>query len=99
MVNDEQHFVTYDNDPKHVILESENVDVLEYEDHGKKSVAGWAYEHGKGRVVFTAVGHQPRHVGSRVLRAAEKGCSVVAETDLASLREGHHDTNHRNLAR
>jgi hypothetical protein len=57
MVNDEQHFVTYDKDPKHVILESVNLDGLEYEDHGKKSVAGWAYEYGKGRVVFTAVGH------------------------------------------
>ena len=57
MVNDEQHYVAYDKDSKNVILESENVDGLEYENHGKKSVAGWAYEYGKGRVVFTAVGH------------------------------------------
>ncbi len=57
MVNDEQHYVTYDKDPEYVLLESENVDGLDYEDHGKKSVAGWAYEFGKGRVVFTAVGH------------------------------------------
>ncbi len=57
MVNDEQHYVTYDKDPKYVLLESENVDGLEYENHGKRSVAGWAYEYGKGRVVFTAVGH------------------------------------------
>jgi hypothetical protein len=57
MVNDEQHFVAYDKDPQHVILESENLDGLEYENHGKKSVAGWAYDYGKGRVVFTAVGH------------------------------------------
>jgi Trehalose utilisation len=57
MVNDEQHFVTYDKDQKYVLLESENVDGLEYETHGKKSLAGWAYEYGKGRVVFTAVGH------------------------------------------
>jgi hypothetical protein len=57
MVNDEQHFVAYDKDPKYVILESENLDGLEYETHGKKSVAGWAYPYGKGRVVFTAVGH------------------------------------------
>jgi type 1 glutamine amidotransferase len=57
MVNDEQHFVAYDKDPKHVILESENVDGLDYENHGRKSVAGWAYPYGKGRVVFTAVGH------------------------------------------
>jgi type 1 glutamine amidotransferase len=57
MVNDEQHYVTYDKDPEYVLLESENVDGLNYEDHGTKSVAGWAYEFGKGRVVFTAVGH------------------------------------------
>ena len=57
MVNDEQHFVAYDKDPKYVILESENLDGLEYENHGRKSVAGWAYDYGKGRVVFTAVGH------------------------------------------
>ena len=24
---------------------------------GTKSVSGWAHDHGKGRVVFTAVGH------------------------------------------
>ena len=57
MVNDEQHFVTYDKDAKHVILESENLDGLEYETHGTKSIAGWAYDYGRGRVVFTAVGH------------------------------------------
>ena len=57
MVNDEQHFVAYDKDPQYVILESENLDGLEYENHGRKSVAGWAYSFGKGRVVFTAAGH------------------------------------------
>jgi len=57
MVNDEQHYVSYDKDQKYLILESENMDGLEYETHGKKSPAGWAYEYGKGRVVFTAVGH------------------------------------------
>ena len=57
MVNDEQHFVTYDKDPKDIILRSENVDGLTYEGLGAESVAGWAYEFGKGRVVFTAVGH------------------------------------------
>jgi type 1 glutamine amidotransferase len=57
MINDEQHYVTYDKDPKYVLLEAENVDGLEYESYGKKSIAGWAYEHGKGRVVFTSVGH------------------------------------------
>lgn len=57
MVNDEQHYVEYDKDRKYVILKSENVDGLVYEELGAKSVAGWAYDFGQGRVVFTAVGH------------------------------------------
>jgi type 1 glutamine amidotransferase len=57
MVNDEQHYVAYDKDPQHIILEAENVDGLKYEALGTKSVSGWAYDFGKGRVVFTAVGH------------------------------------------
>jgi len=61
MVNDEQHYVEYDKDPKYLILESENRDELTYEvgerKLGRKAHAGWAYDYGKGRVVFTAVGH------------------------------------------
>ena len=57
IVNDEQHYVDYDKDPRYVILESENLDGLTYEGRGTKSPAGWAYDFGKGRVVFTAVGH------------------------------------------
>jgi len=57
MVNDEQHYVQYDMDPAHVILESENIDGLTFKDMGAKSVSGWAHDYGKGRVVFTAVGH------------------------------------------
>jgi type 1 glutamine amidotransferase len=56
-VNDEQHYVEFDKDRKHIILEAENVDGLVYENHGSKSIGGWAYDFGQGRVVFTAVGH------------------------------------------
>lgn len=68
MVNDEQHYVEYDKDRKHVLLESENIDGLTYQRLGAKSPAGWAYGYGKGRVVFTAVGHtihalwNPEHI-------------------------------------
>ena len=31
MVNDEQHYVTYDKDPKYVILEAENIDGLKFQ--------------------------------------------------------------------
>jgi Trehalose utilisation len=57
MVNDEQHFVVYDKDPRNIFLRAENIDGLTYEDHGTQSISGWAHEYGKGRVVFTAVGH------------------------------------------
>jgi type 1 glutamine amidotransferase len=57
IVNDEQHYVTYDKDPKYVLLEAENVDGLTFQDLGPKSISAWAYDFGKGRVVFTAVGH------------------------------------------
>jgi type 1 glutamine amidotransferase len=57
IVNDEQHFVQYDQDPAHIILEAENIDGLTFQDMGAKSVSGWAHNYGKGRVVFTAVGH------------------------------------------
>jgi type 1 glutamine amidotransferase len=68
MVNDEQHYVTFDKDPKNIILESENVDGLSHGTHGTKAIGGWAYDYGKGRVAFTAVGHnmhalwQPEYV-------------------------------------
>jgi len=61
IVNDEQHFLTYDKDSKYILLRSENIDGLtdfrEGKDLGTKAIAGWAYDFGKGRVVFTAVGH------------------------------------------
>jgi hypothetical protein len=57
MVNDEQHYVTYDKDPKYVLLEAENIDGLTFQNLGTKSISSWAYDFGSGRVVFTAVGH------------------------------------------
>jgi len=68
VVTDEQHYVSYDKDPKNIILRSENIDGLRFENHGTRSIAGWAYDYGKGRMVFTAVGHtlhamwQPEYV-------------------------------------
>jgi type 1 glutamine amidotransferase len=57
VVNDEQHYVDYDKDPRYIILESENRDGLTFQNRGTKAPSGWAYDYGKGRVVFTAVGH------------------------------------------
>jgi type 1 glutamine amidotransferase len=68
MVTDEQHYLIYDKDPKSVIMRSENLDGLRYEKKGASAIAGWAYDYGKGRVAFTAPGHnlhsmwQPEYV-------------------------------------
>jgi type 1 glutamine amidotransferase len=57
MVNDEQHYVSYDKQRKDILLEAENIDGLTFQNLGTKSIAGWAYDFGRGRVVFTAPGH------------------------------------------
>ena len=57
IVTDEQHFMTYQKDPKYLLLRSENEDGLTYKDLGTSSAAGWAYDYGKGRVCYLAPGH------------------------------------------
>jgi hypothetical protein len=57
VVTDEQHFMTYQKDPKHLLLQSINEDNLTYKDLGNSSAAGWAYDYGKGRVCYLAPGH------------------------------------------
>lgn len=57
VVTDEQHFVKYQKDPKHLLLESVNEDGLGWKELGPKSAAGWAYDYGKGRVCYLAPGH------------------------------------------
>lgn len=57
VVTDEQHFVKYDKDPKYILMQSVNEDGLTWKDLGNSSVAGWAYEYGKGRVCYLAPGH------------------------------------------
>jgi type 1 glutamine amidotransferase len=57
VVTDEQHFMTYQKDPKWLLLQSVNEDGLTFKDLGASSAAGWAYEYGKGRVCYMAPGH------------------------------------------
>lgn len=57
MVTDEQYFPKYYNDPKNILLQGDNIDGLTFRDRGTTSVSGWAHEYGKGRVVFTGIGH------------------------------------------
>jgi type 1 glutamine amidotransferase len=79
MVTDEQHFLIYDKDPKNIdglTFQATMLDPIEGgpgasgppRNLGTTSVSGWAHEYGKGRVVFTAMGHtihamwQPEHL-------------------------------------
>ena len=57
VVTDEQHFVKYEKDPKHLLMQSVNEDGLAFKDLGTSSAAGWAYDYGKGRVCYLAPGH------------------------------------------
>jgi type 1 glutamine amidotransferase len=61
-ITEEQHYVIYDKDPKHVFLRSRNIEGKDYEhrEHGNRGPtceAGWAYDYGKGRVAFMTMGH------------------------------------------
>jgi hypothetical protein len=57
VVTDEQHYMTYQKDPKYLLLQSVNEDGLTFKDLGTSSAAGWAYDYGKGRVCYLAPGH------------------------------------------
>jgi len=57
VVTDEQHFMTYQKDPKHLLLQSVNEEGLTYRELGATAPAGWAYDYGKGRVCYLAPGH------------------------------------------
>jgi len=57
VITDEQHFMEYDKDPKHVLLRSVNEDGHAFESFGTSCEAGWAYEYGKGRVCYLMPGH------------------------------------------
>jgi type 1 glutamine amidotransferase len=57
VVTDEQHFMTYEKDPKYILMRSVNEDGLAWKDQGTSAAAGWAYDFGKGRVCYLAPGH------------------------------------------
>ena len=61
VVTDEQHYMVYDKDPAHILMESVNEDGFHYtyegKDQGTTVPAVWAYEYGKGRVCYLEPGH------------------------------------------
>ena len=57
VVTDEQHYMTYQKDPKYLLLQSVNENGLTFKNLGNSSAAGWAYDYGRGRVCYLAPGH------------------------------------------
>lgn len=57
VVTDEQHFMVYDKDVSYILAESVNERGHTFKDLGTRSPAVWAYDYGKGRVVYLAPGH------------------------------------------
>lgn len=56
-VTDEQHYMTYDKDPKFLFLQTVNEEGLTYQNYGSTAPGGWAYDYGKGRVCYMSPGH------------------------------------------
>jgi hypothetical protein len=57
VVTDEQHYMEYDKDQKHVFLETVNEEGLNYRSLGATAPGGWAYDYGKGRICYMSPGH------------------------------------------
>ena len=68
IVTDEQHYMTYDKDPKFLFLQTVNEEGLTYQNYGSTAPGGWSYDYGKGRVAYLSPGHllsdlwHPEHV-------------------------------------
>ncbi len=56
-VTDEQHYMTYDKDPKDLFLQTVNEEGLTYQNYGATAPGGWSYDYGKGRVCYLSPGH------------------------------------------
>ncbi|MBL8220767.1 MAG: ThuA domain-containing protein, partial [Bryobacterales bacterium] len=57
IITDEQHYMDYDKDRKHIFLETVNEQGLDYNKQGATAPGGWAYDLGKGRVCYLSPGH------------------------------------------
>jgi hypothetical protein len=57
IVTDEQHYMEYDKDRRHIFLETVNEDGLDYRMMGPTAPGGWSYDYGKGRVCYLSPGH------------------------------------------
>ena len=84
MVNDEQHFVTYDKDPKYVILEAENTDGLRFQALAQVDLRLGLRLRQWTRCIHGPRSHQPCAVGAAIFRNPKAIDALAAETDLAA---------------
>ena len=56
VITDEQHYMTYDKDPKFQFLQTVNEEGLIYQGSAT-APGGWSYDYGKGRVCYMSPGH------------------------------------------
>jgi hypothetical protein len=57
VITDEQHYMTYDKDPKAIVLMTVNEEGHTYQNYGATAPGGWSNDYGKGRVVYMSPGH------------------------------------------
>lgn len=57
IVTDEQHYMDYDKDRKHIFLETVNEEGLDFDKKGPVAPGGWSYDYGKGRIAYLSPGH------------------------------------------
>jgi hypothetical protein len=57
VVTDEQHYMEYGKDRKHIFMETVNSEGLDYNKQGATAPGGWAYDYGKGRICYLSPGH------------------------------------------
>jgi hypothetical protein len=57
VITDEQHYMDYDKDRRHIFLETINEAGLDYQGKGPSAPGGWAYDYGKGRICYLSPGH------------------------------------------
>ena len=57
VVTDEQHYMEYDKDARHIFLETVNEEGLDYRGKGPRAPGGWAYDYGEGRICYMSPGH------------------------------------------
>jgi hypothetical protein len=57
VVTDEQHYMTYDKDPKFLFLQTINEEGLTYQSYGATAPGGWSYDYSKGRICYMSPGH------------------------------------------